>query len=127
VDEQADRRDDDQEARRQSVDDETDLDDEAARGDPGEELDLVAVGRLRPGQQRRGLAQHLEAEGHRDDPDEEDRRDRDIAGGAPEPSTDEGRDAEPQHRQVDEPRDETFDRHCRIASYSSTSGVFRFR
>ncbi len=59
VDQQADRGDDDQEAGGQRVDDEADLDHEVAGGDPREEVDLVAVDRLRAGQQRRRLGQDL--------------------------------------------------------------------
>ena len=183
VDEQADRRDHDQQARRQRVDDETDVDGgvRVAERDPGEPLDDVAVRVLGARQQRRGPAQDVEAQDHRDDPDREDRADRDPVRLLPEPPPDDRGQQESRHRQDDQRLDQAIsihqvpgehvgapwdgrwprcqlrvfahapwgalarmlgcalpstvrrrarqfhDAHWRIASYSSTSGVFLLR
>ena len=88
VDQQADRRHHDQQAGRQLVDDEADVDDEVAGRDPLEPRHDVAVRVGRSGQQRRGPGQDVDDQRHRDDPDDEDRDDRDPVGLLPEPPPD---------------------------------------
>ena len=122
MDQQADGRHDDQQAGRQLVDEEADLDVELAGGDPVEEGRAVAVLA-----ERLGAGQGGERDRHRDEPDGEDREDGDPVGLLAEPPADERRDGEPADRQDDEQGDERLGAHRRIASYSSTRGVFLLR
>ncbi len=122
VHEQADRRDDDQQAGGQLVDEEAGLDVERAGRDPLEEGRAVAVLA-----ERLGAGQGGERDGHRDEPDGDDGQDGDPVGLLAEPPADERRDGEAAERQDDEQGDERLGAHRRISSYSSTSGVFLLR
>ena len=99
VHEQADRRHDDEQAGRQRVDVHRRFDVELAGRDPREQVDLVAVDVLGARDDRRAAAQDADDEAHRDDPDHEDREDRDPMSLLAEPPPDQGRDQEPRHRQ----------------------------
>ena len=111
VDQQADRRHHDEQARGQRVDDEADVDDEVAGRDPGEQLDRVAVRVLGARQQRCATGQDLVDEPHRDDPHHEDAQHRDPVRLLAQPPPDQRRDGKPGDGQDDEERDQRFRSH----------------
>jgi hypothetical protein len=120
VDQQADRRDDDEQHGRQVVDDKGRLDVEAARRDPVPQLHRVAaIG------EAAGEGGH--DDDHRDRPRRSDGEHRDPERPPAQAPPDGSGDHEPGEGQGRDERDEGVHAHRRIASYSSTSGVLRFR
>ena len=130
VHEHPDRRDDDEEAGRQLVDVEADVDAERAGRDPAPERHRGAALAEPAGERGDG-------DGRGNEPREDDRADRDEAGGRAavgvlDPPPEERREREAGDRQGDDEGHELGHlgvdrRYWRIASYSSTSGVRRFR